>query len=108
MLVLRLAVGLGMAAHGAQKLFGAFGGRGPAGTAQMMEGLGFHPGRRAAYAAGCTELGGGLFLAAGSFTPLDGAAVIGVMIVAVAAVTGRNGASLRLPSRGRARGTTAV
>jgi len=45
LLILRLVVGLGLAAHGAQKLFGWFGGYGIAGTGQFFEGLGFRPGR---------------------------------------------------------------
>ena len=45
LLILRLVVGLGLAAHGAQKLFGWFGGYGIAGTGQFLEQLGFRPGR---------------------------------------------------------------
>jgi len=52
-LILRLVVGLTMAAHGAQKLFGWFGGYGLAGTGGFLEQLGFVPGRRHALFAGC-------------------------------------------------------
>jgi putative oxidoreductase len=85
-LLLRLAVGLTMAAHGSQKLFGWFGGYGLNGTAGFMEQLGFVPGRRQALAAGLTELGGGLLLALGFLTPLAGAMVGAVMLVAAASV----------------------
>ena len=50
-LILRLVIGLTLAAHGAQKLFGWFGGYGLAGTGGFLEQLGFVPGRRAALAA---------------------------------------------------------
>ena len=45
LLIVRLVVGLTMAAHGAQKLFGWFGGYGLTGTGNFMEQLGFRPGR---------------------------------------------------------------
>src|SRR5882672_5278878 len=59
LLILRFVVGLTLAAHGAQKLFGWFGGYGLDGTGPFMEALGFHPGRRHAALAGLTEAGGG-------------------------------------------------
>jgi len=68
LLILRLVVGLGLAAHGAQKVFGWFGGYGLAGTGQFLEQLGFRPGRRHAAQAGIAELVGGLFLAASGAT----------------------------------------
>ena len=52
LLILRLVVGLTLAAHGAQKLFGWFGGYGIAGTGQFLEQLGFRPGRMHAAQAG--------------------------------------------------------
>lgn len=81
--VLRVVVGLLFAGHGAQKLFGAFGGAGPEGTARFFEKAGLRPGRVHAYAAGWGELGGGLLLALGLLTPLGSAALIGVMTAAV-------------------------
>ena len=54
-LLLRLAVGLTVAAHGAQKLFGAFGGHGLEGTAQFLESLGFRPGQRYARLLGVAD-----------------------------------------------------
>lgn len=82
LLLLRLSVGLTLAAHGAQKLFGWFGGPGLEGTAVGLEGLGFTPGRRHAVLAGLTEFGGGVLLALGLFTPLAAAIVFAVMLVA--------------------------
>jgi putative oxidoreductase len=86
LLILRLAVGFTMAAHGAQKLFGWFGGYGLAGTGGFLEQLGFVPGRRHALFAGLAELGGGLLLALGLATPLAATLIISVMFVAIATV----------------------
>jgi len=86
LLILRLVMGLTLAAHGAQKLFGWFGGYGLAGTGGFLEPLGFHPGRRAALLAGLAELGGGLLLALGAATPFAAALPIGVMVVAIVTV----------------------
>jgi putative oxidoreductase len=91
LLVLRLVVGLGFAAHGAQKLFGAFGGHGIGGTAGFFEAIGLRPGKPHAWAAGSAELGGGLLIAAGLLTPLAAAALIAVMTAAVVTVHMANG-----------------
>jgi putative oxidoreductase len=83
LLLLRLVLGLTLAAHGAQKLFGWFGGGGLSGTgAHFEKHLGFRPGRVHAFAAGVTESGGGLAIALGFLTPFAAMAVIGVMFVA--------------------------
>lgn len=82
LLLLRLVVGTTLAAHGAQKLFGWFGGPGLAGAGAGLESLGFTPGRRHALAAGAVEIAGGLLLAIGLATPLAAAIVASVMIVA--------------------------
>ncbi|WP_269855679.1 DoxX family membrane protein [Streptomyces sp. RPT161] len=84
LLVLRLGVGGVLFAHGAQKLFGWFGGHGLTATAAAMEQMGFKPGRRSALAAGLGEAGGGLLLALGFATPVAGAAAAGAMAGAVA------------------------
>ncbi|MHC8345260.1 DoxX family protein [Pseudomonas sp. RT6P73] len=63
--VLRIFVGIIFAAHGAQKLFGMFGGYGIAGTAQYMESQGLAPGHLMAILAGGTEFFGGLALIIG-------------------------------------------
>lgn len=84
LLVLRVAVGLTMAAHGAQKLFGWFGGGGLAGTGKYFAGNGYPAGEAMALVAGVTETFGGLALALGLLTPLAGAAVVGTMLNAIA------------------------
>jgi putative oxidoreductase len=86
LLIVRMVAGLVMAAHGAQKTFGWFGGYGLAGTGGFMESLGFRPGRLFAAAAGGTEIAGGLLLALGFLGPLGPALIISVMIVAIATV----------------------
>jgi putative oxidoreductase len=91
LLILRMVFGLTMAAHGAQKLFGWFGGGGIAGTAPFMEQLGFRPGRLHALLVGLAEAGGGLMLAVGLFTPLAAAVIISVMFVATMTVHLKNG-----------------
>jgi putative oxidoreductase len=91
LLVLRLVVGLGFAAHGAQKLFGAFGGHGIQGTAGFFEQIGLRPGRAHAYAAGGAELFGGLAIALGLVTPVAAAVLIAVMTAAILSVHVRNG-----------------
>jgi putative oxidoreductase len=83
LLLFRLAVGLTLAAHGSQKLFGWFGGPGLDRTGQFLETLGFSPGRRHALLAGLAEAGGGLLLALGLLAPLGAASAISVMLVAV-------------------------
>ncbi|HZA32473.1 MAG TPA: DoxX family protein [Propionibacteriaceae bacterium] len=83
LLALRLGVGSAVAAHGAQKLFGWFGGFGPEGTGQWMDSLGFAgDGKRNALLAGAAEFGGGTLLALGLATGPASAAVTGNMIVA--------------------------
>src|SRR5919202_2598079 len=82
LLIARLAVGLGIASHGAQKLFGWFGGYGLKGTGGFLESLGFRPGSLYAAAAGLGEFGGGLLIALGLFGPVGPALVIAVMTVA--------------------------
>src|SRR4051812_769920 len=84
LLALRGCVGGVFFAHGAQKLFGWFGGPGPAGAAAGFEQMGFRPGRESALAAGLGEAGGGLLIALGLATPVAGAATVGTMIPAVA------------------------
>src|SRR2546427_6658231 len=81
-LMLRLVVGLTLAAHGAQKLFGWFGGYGLTGTGGFLEQLGFVPGRRHALFAGLAETGAGLLLAVGLLTPVAAAVALSVMVVA--------------------------
>ena len=71
-----------MAGHGAQKLFGSFGGPGLEGTSGFMEMLGMRPGRPWAYLAGLSEFAGGVLTALGLFNPLGPLGVIGSMAMA--------------------------
>ena len=80
-LVIRVLFGVAIAAHGAQKVFGWFGGYGLKGTGGFFEGLGFRPGVPFAAAAGLSELGGGALLTLGLFTPFGAAAVLAAMSV---------------------------
>ena len=89
--LLRSTVGLTLAAHGAQKLFGWFGGYGLDATGQFFEGLGFRPGRRHALMAGLVEAGGGLLLVMGLLTPVAAAVVLSVMFVAAMSVHVKQG-----------------
>ncbi len=91
LLALRLIVGLLFVGHGAQKLFGAFGGSGIVGTAAFFEKAGLRPGRLHAIAGGSGEFFGGLLLALGLLTPFAAAALIGVMTAAIWAVHFKNG-----------------
>jgi putative oxidoreductase len=91
LLALRLAVGLVLAGHGAQKLFGWWGGPGFDLMVTSLGQSGYNPAGFFAYLLGYSELLGGLFLALGLFTPLAGAAVIGVMFNAVVDVHWQSG-----------------
>ena len=86
MMILRLVVGATMAAHGAQKLFGWFGGPGISGTLGFVKQLRFRPVKAQALLGAGSEFGGGLLLALGLLTPLGAAAVIGTMVAAIASV----------------------
>ncbi|MFG2135237.1 DoxX family protein [Streptomyces sp. NPDC048650] len=91
LLLIRITIGLLMAGHGAQKLFGIFDGLGLGATGKGFAALGYHPGRVYAAVAGISELLGGLGLALGLLTPLAAAALIGVMINAMVTVTAAHG-----------------
>lgn len=86
LLILRLVLGLVLAAHGSQKLFGMFGGYGIKGTGGWMESIGIKPGALFATFAGLGEFLGGLGVAVGLLTPIAAAGVIIVMLVAIASV----------------------
>jgi putative oxidoreductase len=90
LLLARLTLGLLMAAHGSQKLFGWFGGPGLIKAAGFFEGMGFRPGRLFATTAALTEFASGLLLAIGLFEPIAAALMVSVMIVA-ASVHWNNG-----------------
>ena len=89
-LFLRAIVGTVLFAHGAQKLFGWWGGHGPRGTAGFFGSLGFRPPLALAVVAAASELSGALF-AFGLITPFAALAMAAVMVVAVGSVHWKNG-----------------
>jgi putative oxidoreductase len=86
LLALRLTTGGLMAGHGAQKLFGSFGGHGLEGTAGFLESLGLRPGKQWAALAGIGEFGSGVLTALGLGGPIGPIAMYGPMIMASATV----------------------
>ncbi len=91
LLASRLALGLSMASHGAQKAFGWFDGPGPEGAAGFMASLGFKPGTTYASAASYNEIASGLLIALGLGGPLGPAGVMSNMLVAAQSVHAKNG-----------------
>lgn len=91
LLVGRVVLGSLIAAHGAQKLFGWFGGYGLAGTGGFFEGLGFRPGKLFAAAAGSAEFFGGALVALGLLGPVGPTIVLLTMIVAAVSVHWHHG-----------------
>jgi len=85
-LIVRLVIGLIMAAHGAQKLLGWFGGYGLRGTGEFFVQLGFQPGPAFAAAASISEIVSGLLVALGFLGPIGPALMLSVMIVAAVTV----------------------
>lgn len=85
-LALRLPIGIIFVAHGAQKLFGAFGGYGLEGTGQFMASIGLTPGYLMALLAGAAEFFGGLALIIGLLVRPAAAALAFAMLVAIFAV----------------------
>ena len=91
LLILRLVAGLTIAAHGAQKLFGWFGGSGISGTMSMQQRMGLKPAALWASFVILGEFGGGLSLALGLLTPLGAAGIFGVMVMAIVKSHWKNG-----------------
>ncbi len=91
LLVARLVIGLLMAAHGTQKLFGWFGGYGLNTTGEFFVQLGFQRGRAFATLASVAEVASGLLVALGFLGPVGPAMMISVMIVAAISVHLKNG-----------------
>ncbi|WP_419570510.1 DoxX family protein [Rheinheimera sp.] len=90
-LALRVPVGVIFAAHGAQKLFGWFGGYGLEGTGGWMDSIGLSPGILMAFLAGAAEFFGGLALILGLLTRPAAAALTVAMLVAIFSVHIQNG-----------------
>ena len=91
LLLLRLVVGLVMAAHGTQKLFGWFGGYGLRKTGEFLAQLGFQPGRAFGAAASTAEILSGVLVALGFLGPIGPALMVSVMIVAAISVHWEHG-----------------
>lgn len=92
LLIIRLVVGLTFVGHGAQKLFGWFGGTGIEGTGNWLKTIGLAKGAKVwAILAGLFEFIGGLLFASGVLTWLGAAMIVIVMIDAIFAVHGKNG-----------------
>ncbi len=85
-LALRIPVGIIFAAHGAQKLFGWFGGYGLEGTGQWLDSIGLAPGYLMALLAGGAEFFGGLALIIGLLVRPAAAALVFAMLVAIFSV----------------------
>jgi putative oxidoreductase len=84
--ILRVILGITFMMHGSQKLFGAFGGGGIAGTTKFMASLGLEPASLMAVLAGLGEFGGGLLLVIGLFSRLGAALTAIVSLVAMFSV----------------------
>ncbi|UZW65386.1 DoxX family protein [Priestia flexa] len=91
LLLIRLVIGLSFIVHGAQKLFGWFGGHGLKGTGGWFESIGMKPGARMTLIAGLSELVGGALFAVGFLTPLAALMIAGTMFIAIIKVHGPNG-----------------
>lgn len=87
-LTLRLTVGGLLAGHGAQKLFGAYGGPGLEGTTDWLASMGLRPARRWALMAGISEFGGGLLTILGFLNPMGPLLGMGSMVMASLKVHG--------------------
>ena len=90
-LIIRLVIGLLFIGHGAQKLFGMFGGHGLRGTAGWLESIGMKPGMLMAFMAGAGELVGGLLFASGIWLTIGAALIVITMLVSIVTVHGKNG-----------------
>ncbi|HZQ07551.1 MAG TPA: DoxX family protein [Anaerolineae bacterium] len=91
LLGIRLVVGLVIAAHGAQKLFGWFGGKGLAGSQGMMTHLHLEPAWFWGFVSAINEFGGGILTALGLLMPLGPLMILANMLVAITLVHWKNG-----------------
>jgi putative oxidoreductase len=90
-LFLRAIIGGIFVSHGAQKLFGWFGGHGLKGTSQGFERMGMRPGRVHATAASVTEVASGTLSLLGLAPPLAASGITAVMLTAIHRVHKKNG-----------------
>ncbi|TVY08419.1 DoxX family protein [Paenibacillus cremeus] len=91
LLLIRLIIGLTFMGHGAQKLFGWFGGYGIKGTGQWLDSIGMKPGALMALVAGLSELLGGFFFASGWLTVIGAVLIVLTMLMAIVKVHAKNG-----------------
>jgi putative oxidoreductase len=91
LLLIRLVVGILFIGHGAQKLFGWFGGYGLKGTGGWFDSIGMKPGVTIALIAGLAEFIGGILFAFGFLTPVAGILIAGTMAMAIIKVHAPNG-----------------
>lgn len=89
--IIRLIIGALFIGHGAQKLFGWFGGYGLKGTAGWLESMNLKPGAVMALMAGLSEFAGGILFVLGLFTPVAALLIAATMIMAIIKVHGANG-----------------
>ncbi|MBB6446322.1 DoxX family protein [Bacillus benzoevorans] len=89
--IIRLIIGVLFIGHGAQKLFGWFGGYGLKGTAGWLESMNMKPGVLMAIMAGLSEFIGGILFVLGFLTPLAGLLIAATMLMAIIKVHGANG-----------------
>jgi len=91
MLIVRVIIGLLFVGHGAQKLFGWFGGYGIKGTGGYFESIGMKPGAAMALLAGLAEVIGGLSFALGLLMPIGAVLIAATMLIAIVKVHGQHG-----------------
>lgn len=84
--ILRVVIGLLLAGHGAQKLFGWFKGPGMQGFTGWLASMGFRPAHVWAWIAAICEFAGGILFALGLFSPLGSLGIAASMITAIAKV----------------------
>ncbi len=86
LLILRIVLGVVFIGHGAQKLFGWFGGSGLKGTTGWMSSMGLRPAGFWALMASLSEFGGGVLLLLGFLNPIGSLGIIAAMLMAIAKV----------------------
>lgn len=91
LLTVRLVIGLLFIGHGAQKMFGWFGGYGLKGTGGWLESIGVKPGVLMAFMVALFEIVGGLSFALGLWLPVGAALIVITMIGGIVTVHGKNG-----------------
>jgi putative oxidoreductase len=95
LLIVRLALGITIALHGANKIKGGLNG-----VAGWFESMGMKPGKFNAFMAAWTEILGGLAFAAGFVTPLSAASIIALMVVAIVTAHRTKGFFIFNPDQG--------